>query len=171
MGPVDIHELDRASLEAAKQIQSWKTEACPGSQCVERCAVRPGGSTAAREDRGSGPLGADNRRFLEAVLWIVRAGACWRDLHPRSGAGTRPGTGGPERLRRLLERGGMGFLQCSMRVRTCGPCVDRMERSQIGHESPGLLARGAEWRQFRKIFQRFQNVLVESGRCAPCILL
>ena len=170
MGLVDIHELDRASLEAAKQIQSWKTEACPGSQCVERCAVRPGGSTAAREDRGSGPLGADNRRFLEAVLWIVRAGASWRDLHPRSGAGTRP----VEHRRSRASPppvGGMGFLQCSMRVRTCGPCVDCMERSQIGHESPGLLARGAEWRQFRKIFQRFQNVLVESGRCAPCILL
>ncbi len=27
-----------------------------------------------------GRSGADNRRFLEAVLWIVRTGSPWRDL-------------------------------------------------------------------------------------------
>jgi transposase len=32
-----------------------------------------------------GRSGADNRRFLEAVLWIVRTGAPWRDLHPEFG--------------------------------------------------------------------------------------
>jgi transposase len=32
-----------------------------------------------------GRSGADNRRFLEAVLWIARTGSPWRDLHPELG--------------------------------------------------------------------------------------
>jgi transposase len=32
-----------------------------------------------------GRSGADNRRFLEAVLWIVRTGSPWRDLHHEFG--------------------------------------------------------------------------------------
>ena len=28
----------------------------------------------------AGPRGADNRLFVEAVLWIVRTGSPWRDL-------------------------------------------------------------------------------------------
>jgi len=34
-------------------------------------------------DRGR--TGADNRLFLEAVLWIARTGAPWRDLPPQFG--------------------------------------------------------------------------------------
>jgi len=32
-----------------------------------------------------GRSGSDNRRFLEAVLWIARTGSPWRDLPPHFG--------------------------------------------------------------------------------------
>ena len=43
----------------------------------------------------------DNRLFLEAVLWIVRAGAPWRDLPPQFG---KWGTAW-KRFRRWAEKG------------------------------------------------------------------
>ena len=33
----------------------------------------------------SGVTAADNRRFVEAVLWIARTGSPWRDLPPELG--------------------------------------------------------------------------------------
>ena len=32
-----------------------------------------------------GKTASDNRRFIEAVLWIGRTGSPWRDLHPALG--------------------------------------------------------------------------------------
>ena len=37
------------------------------------------------KDGDPGRSGADNRLFLEAVLWMVRTGAPWRDLPERFG--------------------------------------------------------------------------------------
>ncbi len=33
----------------------------------------------------SGRVAEDNRRFINAVFWILRTGAPWRDLHPDYG--------------------------------------------------------------------------------------
>ena len=48
-----------------------------------------------------GRSGEDNRLFVEAVLWIVRVGAPWRDLPPRFGNWSTAW----KRFRRWAEKG------------------------------------------------------------------
>ena len=38
------------------------------------------------DERTRGSSGRDNRRFVEAVLWLVRTGVPWRDLPEDFGA-------------------------------------------------------------------------------------
>ncbi len=63
---------------------------------------------------GPGQVGrpaADHRRFLNAVLWILRTGAPWRDLPPASGDGKNT----HRRFRRWRDRGMWAALWAAVR--------------------------------------------------------
>jgi transposase len=63
----------------------------------------------------SGASGKDNRLFVDAVLWIARTSAPWRELRPSLGAGTARG-GASTAGRRVVS--GSACWRCSPWIRT-----------------------------------------------------
>ena len=98
----------------------------------------------------AGRSGADNRRFVEAVLWIVRVGAPWRDLPEAFGNWNSvfqrfrrcPTVSGALDLRGLVGRGGLRVRDRRWHHRPGAPARDRCKggtRSQaIGRSRGGL---------------------------------
>ena len=94
-------------------------------------------------DRGR--TGEDNRRFVEAVLWIGRTGAPWRDLPPRFGKWNTVF----QRFRRWAGKGvfkrmfeelssSWTWASCRSTGRTCA-CI-RMRREKRGRREVGAVA-------------------------------
>ena len=71
---------------------------------------------------GPGPVAADNRLFVDAVIWIAKTGAPWRDLPERSGnwnsvwrrEDRRCKTGVRERLNAVLGEADLEELQLDL---------------------------------------------------------
>jgi putative transposase len=63
-----------------------------------------------------GPAGADNRRFVEAVLWLARTGAPWRALPPAWGNWHTTYT----RFARWAKSGAWGRLLAAVQARDAG---------------------------------------------------
>jgi transposase len=83
----------------------------------------PGGRKGKRGPR------TDNRRFLNALLWMARSGGPWRDLPRRFGK--------HESVRRL-------YYRWTVRNLVCGAVVTPMEGAYGNQERhPGRFASGA----------------------------
>jgi len=86
LGPVDIHVAGKGSGKAFL-IQGAKVEVALNRLILsddqwERVAPHLPGKVG-----DPGRSGADNRKFVEAVLWVARVGCPWRDLPEAFGNG------------------------------------------------------------------------------------
>jgi transposase len=85
LGPVDIHRPRGIPLrwyigfKAGKRRPALDRRVLSDVQWQRVAPLLPG------KEGDPGRSGADNRRFLEAVLWIARTGSPWRDLHGEFG--------------------------------------------------------------------------------------
>jgi len=61
-------------------IQGWKAEASLDRTCLSDEQWGRVSPLLPGKIGGPGRSGADNRQFLEAILWMVRTGSPWRDL-------------------------------------------------------------------------------------------
>ena len=85
-----------------------------------------------------GGVGHDSRRFVDAVLWVARTGAPWRDLPDRLGRGNRQW----RRFDRWAARGIWGRVMPALRDpdpewRTLGSTSVRAHPRAAGARKPG----------------------------------
>ena len=75
-----------------------------------------------------GPAGQDNRRFVEAVLWLARSGAHWRALPPAWGNWHTTYT----RFARWAKSGAWGRLLAAVQARDAGLGTIRAHQHAAG---------------------------------------